>query len=66
MDSYDGAYNMTLQKKEAGVVSFSTQGFNVNTIKEVKYVATSRNILTWQQYCGEDKAENVFAATKAI
>ena len=66
MDSYDGAEHMTLQKKKAGVVSFSTQAFNAYTIKEGNSVATSHDILTWQQYRGEENAENAFAATKAV
>ena len=64
IDSYDGVEHMTLQKKTFGVVSFSTQAFNVYTIKEGNSVATSHDILIRQQYRGEENSNNIFAVLK--
>ena len=67
IDSYDGAEHQKIKKKKTGVVSFSSKMFNSTTIKqEGGSCAGSLNILTWQQYIGDEKLCNLIPALDEV
>ena len=59
MDSYDGDIHSNSDKEGCNVVSFSSQMFSNSTVAGGASTASSKNILTWQQFAGEEKFCNL-------
>ena len=59
LDSYDGAVHSNSDKARCNVVSFSSQLFSNSTVAGGASTASSKNILTWQQFVGEEKFGNL-------
>ena len=59
LDSYDGAIHSNSDKERCNVVSFSSQLFSNSAVAGGASTASSKNILTWQQFVGEEKFCNL-------
>ena len=66
INSYDGAVHNQTKKGRNSIVSFSSQMCSATTIIDGASPAKSMNILTWQQYIGEENRTNMFPAIKKI
>ena len=59
IDSYDGAIHSNSDKERCNIVSFSSQVFSNGTVTSGISTASSKNILTWLQFIGEEKFCNL-------
>ena len=67
IDSYDGAIHSNTDKQRCNVVSFSSQIFS-NSLVAGGHISTaaSTNILTWQQFIGEEKLGTLLPVLEEI
>ena len=66
LESYDGAFHSNLDKARCNVVSFSSQVFSNETISNGVSTASSKNILTWQQFVGEETYFNLLPVINPV
>ena len=65
LNSYDGAEHLKTEKKRTNIISFSSKLLGASVIKCGVTAGGSRNILTWQQVKGEEKANVVVPALES-
>ena len=59
VNSYDGAIHSNSDKERCNIVPFSSQVFSIGTVSSGISTASSKNILTWLQFIGEEKFCNL-------
>ena len=66
IDSYDGARHENTAKNETNIVSFSSKLVSQESLRNGYGGGSSLDILTWQQFRGDETARNVFPAIERI
>ena len=67
INSYDGAEHSKNHKSESSLISFSSQMFNEEIIRELGYsTASPNNIFTWAQLRGPEKPQYVLPFMKGV
>jgi len=66
IDSYDGAIHYNTDKKEANVVSYSSQLLTSSTMSAGAKPASSWNILSWMQLPGKEKCTIIFPVIQEV